>query len=337
MWADWPSLQPDPAYAHRRPPQPRLLEAPGARRADRARQLARHQGDADAVPVPDLGQRDGRARRPEEHGRRDLVRVLGPDDQGGMGSLRPQRPQPGRLRAEPARARVPPGGQRVRAGQPLGRVLRLPVPPLPLRRARRRGATWTASSSSTSPTSSCGPSSRRRPRPPPTASRRRRPRSSGRSRSCSRPPRPSRPATRTRRCSTRRRSATATRRRAGSTRATTLHARAAGRARRRSAYTPHSRQAWSHHNYTDVEKRQTATRTQLIRGLLARPLERLRDHRPGADRLHHRGRRAADADAGALSGRGPARGAGQVPARRLGAPPGRHRRRRRAWRCSPST
>ena len=34
-------------------------------------------------------------------------------------------------------------------------------------------------------------------------------------------------------------------------------------------YLPHSRQAWSHHNYTDVERRQTTTRTQLIRGLLA--------------------------------------------------------------------
>jgi hypothetical protein len=34
-------------------------------------------------------------------------------------------------------------------------------------------------------------------------------------------------------------------------------------------YRPHSQQAWSHHNYTDVERRQTATRTQLIRGLLA--------------------------------------------------------------------
>jgi hypothetical protein len=33
-------------------------------------------------------------------------------------------------------------------------------------------------------------------------------------------------------------------------------------------YAPHSKQAWSHHNYTDVEKRQTSTRTQLIRGLL---------------------------------------------------------------------
>jgi hypothetical protein len=33
-------------------------------------------------------------------------------------------------------------------------------------------------------------------------------------------------------------------------------------------YLVHSRQAWSHHNYTDVEKRQTSTRTQLIRGLL---------------------------------------------------------------------
>jgi hypothetical protein len=34
-------------------------------------------------------------------------------------------------------------------------------------------------------------------------------------------------------------------------------------------YAPHSRQAWSHHNYTDVEKRQTATRTQIIRSQLA--------------------------------------------------------------------
>jgi hypothetical protein len=35
------------------------------------------------------------------------------------------------------------------------------------------------------------------------------------------------------------------------------------------AYVPHARQAWSHHNYTDVEKRQTATRTQIIRSQLA--------------------------------------------------------------------
>ena len=34
-------------------------------------------------------------------------------------------------------------------------------------------------------------------------------------------------------------------------------------------YVPHERQAWSHHNYTDVEKRQVFTRTQLIRDLLA--------------------------------------------------------------------
>jgi len=34
-------------------------------------------------------------------------------------------------------------------------------------------------------------------------------------------------------------------------------------------YLAHSNQAWSHHNYTDVERRQTRTRTQLIRGLLA--------------------------------------------------------------------
>jgi len=34
-------------------------------------------------------------------------------------------------------------------------------------------------------------------------------------------------------------------------------------------YRPHPRQAWSHHNYTDVERRRTRTGTQLIRGLLA--------------------------------------------------------------------
>jgi hypothetical protein len=34
-------------------------------------------------------------------------------------------------------------------------------------------------------------------------------------------------------------------------------------------HAPSARVAWTHHNYTDVEKRQTSTRTQLIRGLLA--------------------------------------------------------------------
>jgi hypothetical protein len=33
-------------------------------------------------------------------------------------------------------------------------------------------------------------------------------------------------------------------------------------------YRPHERQAWSHHNYTDVERRQTETRSQSIRALL---------------------------------------------------------------------
>ncbi len=33
-------------------------------------------------------------------------------------------------------------------------------------------------------------------------------------------------------------------------------------------YLPHPGQAWSHHNYTDVEKRQTETRSQAIRALL---------------------------------------------------------------------
>jgi hypothetical protein len=33
-------------------------------------------------------------------------------------------------------------------------------------------------------------------------------------------------------------------------------------------YLPHSGQAWSHHNYTDVERRRTDTRTQAIRALL---------------------------------------------------------------------
>jgi hypothetical protein len=33
-------------------------------------------------------------------------------------------------------------------------------------------------------------------------------------------------------------------------------------------YAPHSRQAWSHHNYTDVERRRAGSRTQRIRALL---------------------------------------------------------------------
>jgi hypothetical protein len=33
-------------------------------------------------------------------------------------------------------------------------------------------------------------------------------------------------------------------------------------------YVPHARQAWSHHNYTDVEKRRAGARTQQIRALL---------------------------------------------------------------------
>ncbi len=34
-------------------------------------------------------------------------------------------------------------------------------------------------------------------------------------------------------------------------------------------YTPHSKQAWSHHNYSDVEYRTATTRLQAVRGLLA--------------------------------------------------------------------
>jgi len=34
-------------------------------------------------------------------------------------------------------------------------------------------------------------------------------------------------------------------------------------------YKPHSNQAWSHHNYSDVEYRTQATRLQTVRGLLA--------------------------------------------------------------------
>ena len=43
---------------------------------------------------------------------------------------------------------------------------------------------------------------------------------------------------------------------------------------RRSATRRTPKQAWSHHNYTDVEKRQTATRTQIIRAQLAGALGR---------------------------------------------------------------
>ena len=61
-------------------------------------------------------------------------------------------------------------------------------------------------------------------------------------------------------------------------------------------YLPHSGQAWSHHNYTDVERRRRATRSQAIRRAAEGALGRPRGGR-GADRLHHGGRRAAVADA----------------------------------------
>ena len=101
-------------------------------------------------------------------------------------------------------------------------------------------------------------------------------------------------------------------------------------------YLVHSRQAWSHHNYTDVEKRQTSTRTQLIRGAAQGPLVGLQQ-RPVADGLRDRGRRAALADAGALSRRRirarPRRSACATRGRCTSATaaPGP------AWRCSRST
>ena len=69
-------------------------------------------------------------------------------------------------------------------------------------------------------------------------------------------------ATRTRRCSTRPRSPTTT-----PPTSEPLHALRASScpplldALAAIGYLPHSRQAWSHHNYTDVEQRQTRTRT----------------------------------------------------------------------------
>ena len=93
-WADWPSLQPDSRLRDRQPRQPGLREAPGARRADPPRLPGRAARDAAALPIPDLGQRDGGAERAEEHGRGDLVRVLGPHDRGGLEPLRARGPQP---------------------------------------------------------------------------------------------------------------------------------------------------------------------------------------------------------------------------------------------------
>ena len=90
-------------------------------------------------------------------------------------------------------------------------------------------------------------------------------------------------------------------------------------------YLPHSRQAWSHHNYTDVEQRQTATRSQAIRALLRGRWDGYVEGER-ADRVRHRGRRAAVADAAPLPGRGPARGAGAsacaTPGRCTSAPDG---------------
>ena len=98
----------------------------------------------------------------------------------------------------------------------------------------------------------------------------------------------------------------------------------------------HSRQAWSHHNYTDVERRRTATRTQSIRGAARRAAG------PATPRAARR--RSSSTEGGARLSRMPALYPPRIRARRrrsacatrgrctsATAAPGP------AWRCSRST
>ena len=283
---------------------------------------------------PTLGQRDLDAVGAEEHRRGDLLPPGRPHDQGRLGPLRAQRARPGGLLAQPARARVPAARRRLRARQRLGGVLRLP-----LRRyhyGQRASGRWVDGFELVNE-----PNLQLWPQQAPSAD----PADAWAIAATSIEAAIARLMKTAQGISSRYAHSTMLYAPSISDSDTAssrlLHAlrRVRAEAARRAGgdgYLAHSRQAWSHHNYTDVEKRQTSTRTQLIRGAAQGPLVRLQQ-RPVADGLRDRGRRAAVADARALPGRGSAPGAGEVPARRVGAAPARRAAPGPAWRCSRST
>ena len=160
MWADWPSLQPDGAYA---PDDPRSPGRLNLQALDEQIRLARANGlRVLLMPYRFPTWANGTAELAAQRNS-DAEISFQHDDRvsaGGVGAVRAPRPRSGGLRAEPARARVPAAGRPVRAGQPLGRASsRSSTGAITPASVRGAGGS-TASSSSTSPTCSCGRSGR---------------------------------------------------------------------------------------------------------------------------------------------------------------------------------
>ena len=278
------------------------------------------------------------ARRAEEHRRRDLVPVLGPDDRGAPGTATcAAGAQPGRLRPEPARARVPAARRAPTARERRGRDSSSSSTAATTAASARRAATTRRSSSSTSRTSSCGRSRRRRRRILLRPDRRR-PRRA-------RSPHADRPRRRSRRATThcdddaravdqrqrRRRRAAATTRYDQFVRAAARRARRRRlrRARAPGVVAPQLRRRRVPHAGAPRARRP-------VRGQLDRPLARLRNgqgRRCTSPRAARGSSRMADALPGA---RTRAQAQAKCLQRRLGAAP-RESGAGPAWRCSRST
>ncbi|CAA9466714.1 MAG: hypothetical protein AVDCRST_MAG13-100 [uncultured Solirubrobacteraceae bacterium] len=116
-----------------RPGQSRLLPPPGAGRADRRGVRRRPARRAHALSLPRVGQRDRRARRGAQHGRRGRGGRPRPDVRRGVAPLRGGGPGPGALQPQPPGARVPHPRRGRRRRHPVGGLPGVPLRPLPPR------------------------------------------------------------------------------------------------------------------------------------------------------------------------------------------------------------
>ena len=254
--ADWPSRSPTPAS---RPDDPLQPGARNLHALDEQIALARADGirlSADALPLPDVGQRDRGAGRAEVTDAEISFQHRDRMTEAAWKRYVRERPRPGRLLAA-AGAR----SSTCCPTTPTG-------PPAPGRGffaflydryhyGQRASGRWVDGFELVNePNLQLWPQHGAVGRPPSRSPRPRHDRPRGRAAAATAQGSP--PATAHARCSTRPRSATATPRPAASTRATTSSCRRCSTRSRRSATCRTRGQAWSHHNYTDVEKRQTA-------------------------------------------------------------------------------
>ena len=322
LWADWPSLQPDPAARARRPREPRRAVPRGARRPDRGGQRGRPARRPAVLPLPHLGERDRRARRGARDGRRDLLRLRGPHRARGLGAVRGRGSRPGGLHALAAGARVRRPGRGLRSRHRVGGDVRVPARALPARHGRpvrrRDRARQRAQLPALAPARAVADRRPVRARPGRRAAHRRRDdglrpcRVGGRGASRAaadavvrgqQPGRPDGDALR----------------------------RAHGRAARRAGRDRRRRRRQRGVGAPRLHRRRGSRRGDedpAPADAAGGPLDRARRRdRPG--RAHHGGRRAAQPDARAVPDRGPARGAGREHPAGPRAPCARRRARRR--------